>query len=85
MIVGGAGTLVGPAIGTALLIVLRYELPVYWEHYLLIVGVIVILVVTFAPQGIMAPINDWVARREAFASASLENAEPVAVEPGGRR
>ena len=74
MIVGGAGTLFGPAIGTALLIVLREELSVYWEHYLLIVGVIVILVVTFAPQGIMGLINDWVAGREARKRASENNA-----------
>jgi len=59
MIVGGAGTLFGPAIGTALLIVLREELSVYWEHFMLIVGVIVILIVSFAPRGIMGLVNDW--------------------------
>lgn len=63
MIVGGAGTLFGPAIGTAALIVLREELSVYWEHYLLLVGAIVIVVVTFAPQGIMGLINGWLAGR----------------------
>lgn len=63
MIVGGAGTLFGPAVGTALLILLREELSAYWEHYLLIVGVIVILVVAFAPQGIMGIVNDRLARR----------------------
>ena len=62
-IVGGAGTLFGPAVGTALLILLREELSAYWEHYLLIVGVIVILVVAFAPQGIMGIVNDRLARR----------------------
>ena len=63
MIVGGAGTLFGPAVGTAVLIVLREELSVYWEHYLLLVGAIVIVVVTFAPQGIMGLINSWLAGR----------------------
>ena len=53
MLVGGAGTLLGPAIGTALLIVLREELSVYWEHYLILVGVIVIVVAIFAPKGLM--------------------------------
>ena len=53
MIVGGAGTLFGPVLGAAFLIVVREELSVYWEHYLLAVGVIVILCVTYAPQGIM--------------------------------
>jgi len=63
MIVGGAGTLFGPAIGTALLIVLREELSVYWEHFMLIVGAIVIIVVSFAPRGIMGLVNDWAAHR----------------------
>ena len=53
MIVGGAGTLFGPMLGAAFLIVVREELSVYWEHYLLAVGVIVILFVTYAPQGVM--------------------------------
>lgn len=52
-VVGGAGTLLGPLLGTAALIVLREELSLYWEHYLLLVGVIVILVVRYAPDGLV--------------------------------
>ncbi|MAN81323.1 MAG: branched-chain amino acid ABC transporter permease [Magnetovibrio sp.] len=51
-IIGGAGTLLGPGIGTSLLIVLREELSHIWEHYQILVGVIVILVVIFAPKGL---------------------------------
>ena len=51
-IIGGAGTLLGPVVGTSLLIVLREELSHAWEHYLILVGVIVILVVIFAPRGL---------------------------------
>jgi branched-chain amino acid transport system permease protein len=61
-IVGGTGTLFGPAIGAALLILVREELSTYWEHYLIAVGVIVILVVTFAPKGIVGSLR-WGARR----------------------
>ncbi len=53
MIVGGAGTLFGPILGAAFLTIVREELSLYWEHYLLVVGVIVILSVTYAPRGIM--------------------------------
>jgi branched-chain amino acid transport system permease protein len=56
-IVGGTGTLFGPAIGAALLILVREELSIYWEHYLIAVGVIVILVVTFAPKGIVGSLR----------------------------
>jgi branched-chain amino acid transport system permease protein len=63
-IVGGTGTLFGPAIGAALLILLREELSIYWEHYLIAVGVIVILVVTFAPKGIVGSLRSrWGGRR----------------------
>jgi branched-chain amino acid transport system permease protein len=51
-IVGGAGTLFGPVAGTTVLILLREELSSFWEHYLLVVGAIVILVVIFAPRGL---------------------------------
>jgi branched-chain amino acid transport system permease protein len=63
-IVGGTGTLFGPAIGAALLILVREELSIYWEHYLIAVGVIVILVVTFAPKGIVGSLRSrWGERR----------------------
>ncbi|MRG71418.1 branched-chain amino acid ABC transporter permease [Alphaproteobacteria bacterium HT1-32] len=51
-IIGGVGTLFGPIVGTGLLIVLREELSHVWDHYLLLVGVAVIVVVIFAPRGL---------------------------------
>ncbi len=62
MIVGGAGTLFGPVLGAAFLTILREELSLYWEHYLMVVGVIVILFVTYAPQGIMGLLKSWLDR-----------------------
>jgi branched-chain amino acid transport system permease protein len=51
-VIGGAGTLLGPVVGTSLLIVLREELSHTWEHYLILVGIIIIVVVRFAPRGL---------------------------------
>lgn len=51
-IIGGIGTLLGPIIGTGLLIILREELSSVWEHYQILVGVIIILTVIFAPKGL---------------------------------
>ncbi len=62
MIVGGTGTLFGPVLGAAFLIVIREELSIYWEHYLLVVGVIVILCVSYAPKGIMGLLKSWLDR-----------------------
>jgi branched-chain amino acid transport system permease protein len=72
-IVGGTGTLFGPAIGTAVLIVLREELSIYWEHYLLVVGVIVILMVRYAPDGLIGLLGRLLAglRREAPAGSAV--------------
>jgi branched-chain amino acid transport system permease protein len=63
VVVGGTGTLFGPALGTALLIILREELSVHWEHFLILVGIIVIITVTFEPSGLMGMLNRWSTRR----------------------
>jgi branched-chain amino acid transport system permease protein len=52
-IVGGAGTLFGPIIGTSLFIVIRELVSTHWEHHALIVGVMAILVVILAPKGLV--------------------------------
>jgi len=61
-VLGGAGTLLGPAIGAALLILVREELSTVWEHYPLIVGALTIAVVVFAPKGIAGGWNMLLAR-----------------------
>ena len=50
-IVGGVGTLFGPLIGTGIFILVREVISSQWHHHLLIVGVIAILIVMFAPRG----------------------------------
>ena len=52
-IVGGAGTLIGPVIGAAILIIFKDYLSAWFENYLFIMGVITILLVLFAPQGLL--------------------------------
>jgi branched-chain amino acid transport system permease protein len=61
-IVGGAGTLFGPLVGTAILIVVREIVSTHWEHHALIVGLVAILVVTFAPKGIVGLWREWLTR-----------------------
>ncbi len=61
-IVGGAGTLLGPLVGTTLFIIVREVVSTHWEHHSLIVGAVAILVVMFAPKGVVGLWNDWIAR-----------------------
>jgi branched-chain amino acid transport system permease protein len=72
-IVGGAGTLFGPLVGTAIFIVVREIVSTYWEHHSLIVGVVAILVVIFAPKGLVGLWRDWLGSfAERKAAASLD-------------
>jgi len=61
-IVGGAGTLMGPLVGTARLILFREVMSGLWENYLIAVGAGVILVVMFAPRGVVGSLNALVAQ-----------------------
>src|SRR6478752_2336339 len=59
VILGGTGTIVGPAIGAAVFLLLKYVVSSHTEYWLLWVGVIFILCVMFLPQGIWG----WVRQR----------------------
>lgn len=52
-IVGGVGTLMGPAIGTGIFILIREVVSTHWQHHALIVGAFAICIVIFAPEGIV--------------------------------
>jgi branched-chain amino acid transport system permease protein len=52
VMLGGAATLVGPAIGTALFLLMKNVVSSYSEHWLLIIGVIFICCVMFFPGGL---------------------------------
>ena len=49
---GGPGTLFGPAIGAGAIVFLENFLSDYTERWLLILGIIYVVVVLFAPKGI---------------------------------
>jgi branched-chain amino acid transport system permease protein len=75
-IVGGIGSLLGPLVGTALLILFREFVSGIWENYLIAVGVFVIVVVMFAPRGIVGIFSDLVEgrdRRQSEAQAGVQN------------
>lgn len=52
-IIGGAGTLVGPFLGTGLIVTFTDYIGFWFEHYPIVVGALIILTVIFAPRGIL--------------------------------
>ena len=52
VILGGAGTLVGPAIGAALIVLLENLISNYTQRWLLVLGAIYVVVTLLAPKGL---------------------------------
>lgn len=61
VILGGAGTLIGPAIGAGLIVFLEDFVSSMTQHWVLVLGVIYVLVTLFAPRGL---IGLWAQYRE---------------------
>jgi branched-chain amino acid transport system permease protein len=53
VILGGSGTLLGPAIGAAVIVGLENFISGYMERWVLVLGVIYVLVTLFAPNGLV--------------------------------
>jgi len=64
-ILGGAGTLIGPAIGAGLFLLMKNVVSSYSEHWLLIIGVVFIACVLFFPGGIWGTLRQVRAGRPA--------------------
>ena len=54
VIAGGAGTLAGPVIGAALVLLLKNVASQYIDHWVTLLGLVFILIVMFIPGGIVA-------------------------------
>lgn len=63
--IGGAGTLLGPAIGGPLVVVLERVLSSYTDRWIFFLGAIYILITFFAPNGILGWWKAFIQRRSA--------------------
>jgi len=52
-IVGGAGTLLGPVLGTGLFTFFREFISFHFKQYPIVIGIVLILFIIFVPQGLM--------------------------------
>jgi branched-chain amino acid transport system permease protein len=64
VMLGGAGTLIGPVIGTAVFLLMKNVVSSYSEHWLLIIGTIFICCVMFFPGGIWGTLRQLIPSRK---------------------
>jgi branched-chain amino acid transport system permease protein len=64
VILGGAGTLIGPAVGAVLIVLLENVVSAYTERWLLLLGIIYVLVSLFAPNGLIGLLRDLRPRQD---------------------
>jgi branched-chain amino acid transport system permease protein len=57
---GGRGTLSGATIGAAVIVLLKNLVSVYTQRWLLILGLVYVATIRYAPEGIVGAIKDWV-------------------------
>jgi branched-chain amino acid transport system permease protein len=62
VILGGPGTLIGPALGAGIIVFLKNFISAYTQRWLLIVGAIYIFTILYAPQGLVNLIKDFLKR-----------------------
>jgi ABC-type branched-subunit amino acid transport system ATPase component/ABC-type branched-subunit amino acid transport system permease subunit len=88
VIVGGAGTLIGPIIGAAVVTGLRNYLSVYVENWVIFLGLAYIVTVFFAPKGILGLLpRRWRAATSVGQELAVEGTavEGMTVEVGSDR
>jgi len=56
---GGRGTLLGPALGAAVIVGLKNLVSVYTHRWLLILGGVYIGTIVYAPEGIVGALRQW--------------------------
>lgn len=64
VILGGSGTIFGPAVGAAVFVLIKNILSTHTEYWMLWVGAIFIACVMFMPRGICGALSIWYARRK---------------------
>lgn len=56
---GGRGTLLGPALGAGIIVLLKNLVSVYTHRWLLILGAVYIGTIVYAPEGIVGAVKQW--------------------------
>ena len=79
VIVGGTGTVIGPFIGSAIILVLRNYVSAYLVNWMTVMGVVFIATVLWAPDGVLGLMRRLRAQMK-MSPARSESPMPVAEE-----
>ena len=99
MIAGGSGTLAGPIVGAAIVVILKNYVSAYIERWNMLLGFVFVVIVIFMPDGIVPGIRRLWARwktpmtpaleisglKKSFGGLPAMNDVSLAVMPGERR
>ena len=69
---GGRGTLLGPALGAGIIVLLRNLVSVYTQRWLLILGAIYVLTIIYAPEGIVGAIRQWLPEQQGYGRCAAD-------------
>ena len=62
VIAGGAGTLAGPIVGAAIVLILKNYVSAYLDRWNMLLGLVFVLIVIFMPDGVVPGIRRWSSR-----------------------
>lgn len=62
VIAGGTGTLFGPVVGAALVVILKNVVSAYITRWLILLGAIFVAIVLFMPEGLLPGLTAWIRR-----------------------
>jgi branched-chain amino acid transport system permease protein len=57
VLVGGTGTIIGPFIGSAIILGIRYWVSAYIEHWMIVMGIVFIVTMLWTPDGVLGVIR----------------------------
>jgi len=62
VIAGGAGTIAGPIVGAAIVLILKNYVSAYLDRWNMLLGAVFVVIVIFMPEGVVPGIRRWSAR-----------------------
>lgn len=83
-LIGGAGSFIGPMLGSVIYTMLQAVVKMYTVYWPLTIGTIILLIVLFAPGGILGMIDKRIRGTRARATAADDEADDAASAPEQR-